>query len=648
MDEKKIENNSKRNFVLEIEEEEGVKTNQEQNKSGNNILHTDQLTKKKKDLMEMEDNNTEPKLEEKNISYQPKKDIIGITWNNEITSKQNITILFCNNCKTKITPLWRRNETGQILCNACGLFLKLHGRSRPIFLKTDIIKSRNRIKSQSSEIPPLSKLLGSNSENKTKNKIISMCIDKKSPIMKKKLKTFNNSSKETLNACNKKGNNFESNKPNFLLNHIVDFSNNNKLTMSEQDITTVENRKKKNINIKKYNSNANFLTLDEAKSSNNSEFIPKTKKLLSVLCKSELNSKSSSQISNFDEKNFSLSSWSSPSISNSGLIFSNNSESPLRDLSIKSKDTELLKNNLISSSSDLVKIEHFNMNSAPISMESNVSQNVNENNKKRLFLEPNKKIDILNDQKSLVSESNDFLNNDNKTLNKLPGFINYTDTKRNDSKTSSDPYNGDLLNNNDSMFSLNVDSLFTASVFSVPDNKVQFKNNYLLPITNHHHNYLDNKTTFYNEYTNQDVRFNNNLLKRDNNNLNLTNQTNYESLHTINNNNFNQQKFSSDSEFNHTKKNQSNLNHFTDDHRKNVNNFCDSENNLSLENEEMIKLRRRIFELELINGLYRTRIIELEAIKQASFLRESSMKRRLDELFNLTTNGNLYDLPSCN
>ncbi|KAI9725348.1 MAG: hypothetical protein M1828_003198 [Chrysothrix sp. TS-e1954] len=55
------------------------------------------------------------------------------------------------NCNTNTTPLWRRDDSGSILCNACGLFLKLHGRPRPISLKTDVIKSRNRVKVPSSQ-----------------------------------------------------------------------------------------------------------------------------------------------------------------------------------------------------------------------------------------------------------------------------------------------------------------------------------------------------------------------------------------------------------------------------------------------------------------------------------------------------------------
>ncbi|KAF9572534.1 hypothetical protein EC968_009758 [Mortierella alpina] len=50
----------------------------------------------------------------------------------------------CTNCNTFKTPLWRRDQNGLPLCNACGLFLKLHGRTRPLSLKTDVIKKRNR------------------------------------------------------------------------------------------------------------------------------------------------------------------------------------------------------------------------------------------------------------------------------------------------------------------------------------------------------------------------------------------------------------------------------------------------------------------------------------------------------------------------
>ncbi|KAI8073016.1 hypothetical protein BC940DRAFT_226079, partial [Gongronella butleri] len=50
----------------------------------------------------------------------------------------------CTNCDTSNTPLWRRDANGAPLCNACGLFYKLHGTVRPLSLKTDVIKKRNR------------------------------------------------------------------------------------------------------------------------------------------------------------------------------------------------------------------------------------------------------------------------------------------------------------------------------------------------------------------------------------------------------------------------------------------------------------------------------------------------------------------------
>lgn len=56
------------------------------------------------------------------------------------TSKPQVQ---CFNCKTLKTPLWRRDPEGNTLCNACGLFQKLHGTMRPLSLKSDIIKKRN-------------------------------------------------------------------------------------------------------------------------------------------------------------------------------------------------------------------------------------------------------------------------------------------------------------------------------------------------------------------------------------------------------------------------------------------------------------------------------------------------------------------------
>ncbi|XP_040579367.1 uncharacterized protein [Lepeophtheirus salmonis] len=61
----------------------------------------------------------------------------------------------CSNCNTTTTTLWRRNGTGEPVCNACGLYYKLHGNcesdysdgiesQRPMSMKKENIQSRNR------------------------------------------------------------------------------------------------------------------------------------------------------------------------------------------------------------------------------------------------------------------------------------------------------------------------------------------------------------------------------------------------------------------------------------------------------------------------------------------------------------------------
>ncbi|CAJ0929156.1 unnamed protein product, partial [Mesorhabditis belari] len=57
---------------------------------------------------------------------------------------QKRTGVLCVNCNTCTTTLWRRNGNGEPVCNACGLYYKLHQVPRPITMKKDGIQTRNR------------------------------------------------------------------------------------------------------------------------------------------------------------------------------------------------------------------------------------------------------------------------------------------------------------------------------------------------------------------------------------------------------------------------------------------------------------------------------------------------------------------------
>ncbi|KAL1512560.1 hypothetical protein ABEB36_002138 [Hypothenemus hampei] len=52
--------------------------------------------------------------------------------------------LTCTNCQTNVTALWRRNTQGEPVCNACGLYYKLHSVNRPLSMKKDTIQTRKR------------------------------------------------------------------------------------------------------------------------------------------------------------------------------------------------------------------------------------------------------------------------------------------------------------------------------------------------------------------------------------------------------------------------------------------------------------------------------------------------------------------------
>ena len=85
--------------------------------------------------------------------------------------------LICENCETRNTPLWRRLE-GKILCNACGLYYKLHRKPRPISMKTDVIRKRQRdsTKTVSSRSKPKRKIVSATYDVDSIN-----CLDR--PVM---------------------------------------------------------------------------------------------------------------------------------------------------------------------------------------------------------------------------------------------------------------------------------------------------------------------------------------------------------------------------------------------------------------------------------------------------------------------------------
>lgn len=61
----------------------------------------------------------------------------------------------CFNCATNATPIWRRDGEGNQVCNACGLFWKIHQASKPLVLADGRAQGRGISRSTQSPSAPL-------------------------------------------------------------------------------------------------------------------------------------------------------------------------------------------------------------------------------------------------------------------------------------------------------------------------------------------------------------------------------------------------------------------------------------------------------------------------------------------------------------
>jgi hypothetical protein len=76
------------------------------------------------------------------LSFHPTASFTNVVviFSSSVQPAARRTGLKCSNCNTVNTSLWRRNAQGEPVCNACGLYYKLHNVNRPITMKKEQIQ----------------------------------------------------------------------------------------------------------------------------------------------------------------------------------------------------------------------------------------------------------------------------------------------------------------------------------------------------------------------------------------------------------------------------------------------------------------------------------------------------------------------------
>lgn len=116
--------------------------------------------------------NALPNIQVRPVVRPPTRSLLGkCAGKNGKESPSVCMLTLHSNCGTTRTPLWRRSPTGEMICNACGLYLKARNQMRPVGMK----KSQQDGVSANPDTPDRRVIPGGAAYTQVSNNIVGTC-----------------------------------------------------------------------------------------------------------------------------------------------------------------------------------------------------------------------------------------------------------------------------------------------------------------------------------------------------------------------------------------------------------------------------------------------------------------------------------------